>query len=88
MLRPNGTAIEIVISGKVGGTWYLAKWDDHWELIDTWDIPPTAKVKVDARDAWKVLAKNYRGEEARAVLAVRGDEELAYHFADVAAVMA
>jgi uncharacterized protein (TIGR03083 family) len=87
--RPNGTAIEIVISGKVAaGTWHLVKLNDKWEFIEGWDLPTNARVKVDYRDAWKVLAKNLRGEEARAVLQIKGDEELAYQFADVAAVMA
>lgn len=87
--RPNGTALEIVISGKVAaGTWHLVKLNDTWEFIEGWDLPTNARVKIDYRDAWKVLAKNLRGEEARAVLQIKGDEELAYHFADVAAVMA
>jgi hypothetical protein len=86
--RPNGTAIEIVISGKVTGEWHLVKLNDKWEFIEGWDLPTNARVKIDYRDAWKVLAKNLRGEEARAVLQIKGDEELAYHFADVAAVMA
>jgi uncharacterized protein (TIGR03083 family) len=88
MDRPNGTSLEVTVTGKVGGTWYLVKLNDKWELWDAWELPPTAKVKVGMRDAWKVLGKNYRGEQARTALKISGDEDLANHFADVAAVMA
>jgi uncharacterized protein (TIGR03083 family) len=86
--RPNGTAIEIVISGKVSGTWQLVKLNDTWDLMEDWELPTNARVKIDYRDAWKVFAKNLRGEEARAVLQIKGDEDLANHFADVAATVA
>lgn len=86
--RPNGTAIEIVISGKIASTWHLVKLNDKWEFIEGWDLPTNARVKIDHREAWKVFAKNLRGEEARAVLQIKGDEGLAHHFADVAGVMA
>lgn len=88
MDRPNGTSLELKITGDCGGIWYLIRLDCKWLIDDAWDLAPNAKVRVHQKDVWKVLAKNYRGEQAMSVLTISGDEELASHFADVAAVMA
>lgn len=73
---PEGTSIQVVITGTGGGAWQLVREADRWCLYAQTDLVPTSVVTLDADTAWKLFTKGLAPEEISARLHVDGDQRL------------
>jgi uncharacterized protein (TIGR03083 family) len=88
MVVPEGTAVEITITGEAGGRWFLSRGEHGWELLLACDAEPTTSLAIPQDAAWRLFTKGLRGEEARKAATIRGDTQLAQPFFQTIAVIA
>ncbi len=84
---PNGSVVQITISGEAGGNWYLTH-NGKWELSKATAIPVTAHTTIDGNAAWKLFTKSWRRNEVAPYITMEGDKRLAEVVLDMIAVMA
>jgi uncharacterized protein (TIGR03083 family) len=73
---PEGTAIQVTISGASGGTWLVALTASGWALYADEVTEPTAHVTIDEIDAWKLFTKSIdKGIVEKRIVSV-GDRDL------------
>ncbi len=73
---PEGTSIQVVITGTGGGAWQLVREADRWRLYAQTDLAPTSVVTLDSDTAWKLFTKGLAPEEISTRLEVEGDQPL------------
>lgn len=83
-----GTTVEIRITGEAGGTWFLTRGCEGWELLLASDVEPAASIAIPEDAAWRLFTKGLRGEEAKRLATVRGDVVLSEPFFRTVAVIA
>ena len=75
-LAPQGTAVKLEISGDAGGSWFLERHQETWELRMEVDAPPAAEVTISQDTAWRLFTKGIDRGRARSLATVRGDSNL------------
>jgi len=85
---PDGTIIEITLSGEAGGKWHLVCDADRWMLATDCQDKPTTFVELDADSAWRLWTKGIDPNVARDRAVVRGDESLAAPIFTMVTIMA
>jgi uncharacterized protein (TIGR03083 family) len=85
---PEGTSAVFAIHGAETYRYTLRLEADSWRLLKGAETSPAAAVGLDEQDAWLLLTKGMRGDEARRKAAIQGDVHLAQPFFEVIAVMA
>lgn len=86
-VAPEGAVLGIEISGQAGGSWFLRRSPDAWELLVEVDARPAAEVVISQDAAWRLFTHGLDGGEARQIATVRGDAALAAPlFATVAVI--
>jgi uncharacterized protein (TIGR03083 family) len=83
-----GTYAEIIISGECGGSWFLYRTGEAWQLVKN---PPGGKVSeiiIPQEIAWRIFTKGIRREAALSQVNVSGDLELGLHVLDVVSIVA
>jgi uncharacterized protein (TIGR03083 family) len=82
-----GTVIEFQISGEAGGSWFLRRSADRWELVLDGDCEPAAQIAIPQDAAWRLFTKGMDGVQARSLSTIDGDSNLASPlFATVAVI--
>jgi len=84
---PNGTVVQVSISGEGGGHWFLAH-HGKWQLSKTNDAPVTAHIIIDGSVAWKLFTKSWRRKDIEQHISIEGDTTLAEVALEMIAVMA
>lgn len=74
--RP-GTVVELAITGDVGGTWYVARKGQGWNLYTQVDASPACTVTLPPEVAWRLFTKGIAVEAARRQTTLAGDLQLA-----------
>lgn len=85
---PAGTSIVFAIRGAAIYRYTLRRESDAWHLLKGAEAKPAAAVDLAEQDAWLLLTKGMRGDEAWRKATIQGDAHLAQPFFDVIAVMA
>jgi uncharacterized protein (TIGR03083 family) len=83
-----GTYAEIIISGECGGSWFLYRTGEAWQLVKN---PPGGKISeiiIPQEIAWRIFTKGIRREAALSQVNVSGDLELGLHVLDVVSIVA
>jgi hypothetical protein len=75
-VKKDGT-VKVVVTGESGGTWYLAKSEGKWQLVDSLQDGASAEVKLSDDIAWKLFSDTIKKEEAEGHIEIAGDRELA-----------
>jgi hypothetical protein len=82
--RPDGTVVTFTADGAGGGSWYLLRRGDGWQLGDTGPPPPPAcAVRTSVAGAIKLYAR----DPTAPPLVRRGDPALAGALSQVKAVL-
>jgi hypothetical protein len=84
----DGTALSIIISGKVGGTWTLLRETGAWHLFEGNSARHRSRIVISQDDALRLFTKGMHGQVAESRAIVEGDPELATAFFGTVAVMA
>jgi hypothetical protein len=74
---PDGTTVQLTISGDAGGTWCLRREGGAWKLYVGTAEKPSAAVTLDPEDAWRLFTKGRSKEEVRTRARLEGDARLA-----------
>ncbi len=73
-----GKQVKLTITGESGGTWCLLREESNeWHLYLGAGDSPTAEVRMDQDDAWRLFSKGLAPEEARRRAQLSGDSALA-----------
>jgi len=73
---PAGTTIVVAIEGEAGGEWTLRRDEQRWGLYAGAAPEPAATVTMTDDAAWRLFAKQLKGEAARGRVSVAGDQAL------------
>lgn len=85
---PDGTLLEVEVSGEAGGSWFLERQGGGWRLGRDAGGKPDAKAVIGQEIAWRLFTKGISKDEARREMRFEGDEELGREVLNVLAVMA
>lgn len=83
------TVVKVTVSGDIGGSWYVIKTADNWELKKSEEgLTITTEVIIDPDTAWKLFTKAIKPETAKMRAEIIGDEKLANVALGMLSVMA
>jgi uncharacterized protein (TIGR03083 family) len=85
---PDGTHVQLVITGEAGGAWSLVRRDGAWGLYDDVSSPPATIVTLDQDTAWRLFTKGIASEAARGMVRCEGDTGLGLVLLDAVAIIA
>ena len=85
---PEGTAVEVEVSGEAGGTWYVVRESEEWVLHEGAAKAPAARAKISQENAWKLFTKALSSEAARDAVTTEGDEALGPQLVRAVAIIA
>jgi uncharacterized protein (TIGR03083 family) len=74
--RPAGTLARFTVSGEAGGTWFLHRAPNDWQLTAEAVGKAVSETIIPQSIAWRLFTKGIDRGEAAAQVEVRGDEEL------------
>ncbi|GAA4307727.1 maleylpyruvate isomerase family mycothiol-dependent enzyme [Mucilaginibacter gynuensis] len=83
-----GTTVAITISTEAGGTWYLQKASNNWQLIKQTATTHDASVTIDPDTAWQFFTKGITPVAAEGKAIVTGDFSLTKNIFSTLSVMA
>ena len=72
----SGETIEIDVTGLSGGHWTLLREPDRWTLRRGTQLPPTTRIELDDRAAWKLLFNALSQGDAERTIRIEGRTEL------------
>lgn len=85
---PDGTLVELDITGDGGGEWVLRRMGNAWELLAGGSPKAEARVELKGEDAWKVFTCGIRGKEALGCAKITGDGALGAKVLETVSVIA
>ena len=74
---PEGTGIQVIVTGLGGGQWTCVRGPDRWRLQRQADPRPAARLELDADTAWRLCTRGITPERAAERARVDGDQHLA-----------
>lgn len=74
---PEGTAVQVSITGPAGGTWTCIRTARHWALHTDPHPRPAATVRMDADTAWRLCTRGITPQQAKTRATIQGDQDLA-----------
>ena len=83
-----GTAVRLVISSEIGGSWTVEMIDNRWQLLKTHSGDADAEVIIDPDLAWKLFSKSLRPHEVRQRVTINGKQQLGETALNMISVMA
>lgn len=85
---PEGTAIQVRITGEAGGDWSLLCQDERWGLFTGVAPNAAATATLDQDLAWRLFTKGISPTQASAQVQMTGDAQLAHGLLAMVAIMA
>lgn len=83
-----GTIVRVTVTSNIGGSWYLIRINDKWQLNKRMVAAPTAELILDPDTAWKLFSKGLSPDQVRDKVTIVGDAELAEVALTMVSVMA
>jgi uncharacterized protein (TIGR03083 family) len=81
-------AIQFVVTGEAGDTWYLVGKANTWSLYTMVELQPTTIVTMDQETCWRRFTKGLSKEQARAHTTIEGDARLGERILDTVSIIA
>jgi uncharacterized protein (TIGR03083 family) len=85
---PDGTIVQLHVTGAAGGDWSVARESSVWRLYEGTPPSPSARVTLDEGTGWRLFTKSVSPEEARRVATIEGDLALGEQVLHVVAIIA
>lgn len=85
---PEGTTVQLVITGEAGGAWTAIRAGETWELTDAAAAAPNARVTLNQEIAWRLFTRGLSRAEASAHIQEEGDRQLADRLFDMVSIIA
>lgn len=74
---PEGTSIQVIVTGPSGGQWICTRAPDRWRLQSQPHPQPAARLELDADTAWRLCTRGITPEHAAEHAHIDGDHHLA-----------
>jgi len=74
-----GTCAQFIVSGECGGSWYLHRAGESWQLIEKPFGEKTSETIIPQEIAWRIFTKGIDGESALIQVKIAGDRKLGEH---------
>ncbi len=82
------TSVQIIITGDMGGSWYLIRKENKWLLDKTKIANPSSFVSIDPDIAWKLFSKSICPEQVMDSIQITGNRQLGEKVLSMVSVMA
>ena len=82
-----GTHLRFNVSGACGGSWYLARGSDRWQLVDPPQGRQVSETTIPQEIAWRIFTKGIDREAAERQVQVTGDRALGAHVLSMVAII-
>ncbi len=83
-----GTYVQINVSGECGGSWYLYRAEETWQLIDEPSGQKASETTIPQEIAWRIFTKGIDRESALSQVKVAGDNALGLHVLGMVSIVA
>lgn len=84
--RP-GALARFNVSGECGGSWFLYRSDNSWQLIRAPRGEQVSETTIPQEIAWRIFTKGIGREEARAQVEVAGDAAIGLHILEMISII-
>lgn len=88
VVAKEGTIIEVKIASEAGGTWYLIRGNNDWQLESDVKSTPVSSVSIPIELSWILFSKSIRPDEIMDKISIKGNEDLARKVLEMVSVMA
>ncbi len=88
VIAGNGTSIKITVTTEIGGSWFLSRINDQWQLSKDAVDEPATEVSIEPDIAWRLFSKSIRPEEITSGIIITGDKILGETALTMVSVMA
>jgi uncharacterized protein (TIGR03083 family) len=83
-----GTYAQIIVSGECGGSWYLCRTEETWQLLEEPFGRQASEITIPQEIAWRIFTKGIDRESALSQVKVTGDTALGLHVLGVVSIVA
>src|SRR6266536_1896274 len=77
MTAPDGTALQVIVTGPSGGEWSCTRSPDRWRLQRQPHPQPAARLELDEDTTWRLCTRGITPERAAEHAHIDGDQHLA-----------
>src|SRR5258708_1296921 len=85
--RP-GTHAQIIVSGECGGSWYLYRAEESWQLVEEPIGEKISETTIPQEIAWRIFTKGIDRTAALSQVRVTGDTKLGQHVLAMISIVA
>jgi uncharacterized protein (TIGR03083 family) len=71
-----GTYVQIAVAGECGGSWYLCRAEETWQLLEKPSGQKVSEITIPQEIAWRIFTKGIDRESALSQVKVTGDARL------------
>jgi uncharacterized protein (TIGR03083 family) len=83
-----GTYVQVNVSGECGGSWYLCRVEQEWELLREPAGEKTSETTIPQEIAWRIFTKGIDRETALSQVKITGDSKLCQHVLGMISIVA
>jgi uncharacterized protein (TIGR03083 family) len=83
-----GTYVQINVSGECGGSWYLSRAEQGWQLTEEPLGDKLSETTIPQEIAWRIFTKGIDRESALPQVKISGDTQLGLHALQVISIVA
>jgi len=83
-----GTYVQINVSGECGGSWYLYRAEETWQIVDEPFGQKASETTIPQEIAWRIFTKGIDRESALSQVKVAGDRALGLHVLGMVSIVA
>ena len=83
-----GTYAQIIISGECGGSWYLYRAEETWQLLKKPFGEKASETIIPQEIAWRIFTKGISRESALEHVRVSGNGDLGVHVLNMVSIVA
>lgn len=83
-----GTYVQINVSGECGGSWYLSRIEQAWQLTEEPLGDKLSETIIPQEIAWRIFTKGIDRESALLQVKISGDTQLGLHALQVVSIVA
>ena len=82
------TYVQINVSGECGGSWYLYRAEETWQLIEDPFGQKASETTIPQEIAWRIFTKGIDRASALSQVKVAGDRALGLHVLGMVSIVA
>jgi uncharacterized protein (TIGR03083 family) len=83
-----GTFVQVTISGECGGSWYLYRAEQKWQLIEEPLGDRVSEIVIPQEIAWRIFTKGIDRDSALSQMKIAGERSLGLHILGMVSIVA